>query len=283
MGKRLLSRTQIVNSAGIKAFEFCLKEIMDGKISGGVAVRSTLNSLRYPIKQFVRLGLVTFRDSFGSIPYNYLLARLRELFPEINIAVYERDIVLLLTHDQRDQYPDIEQMSTLLNELLEHYGGLLMFGNATRQLGALRPIYLLLKRTAQLALKTMDENKRHVRRFDDYCTDSLIELAVERYQEIENGADVAYLTHPAITQLIRYDHQHGTALWETFYAYLLHERNLIKTAAAIQTHRNTVLNRINKITSLIRLDLEDPKLRQHLLLSCQITNYYEMVMKAGKS
>ena len=43
-------------------------------------------------------------------------------------------------------------------------------------------------------------------------------------------------------------------------------------------HRNTVLNKINKITSMLDLDLEDPNLRQKLILSCQVILYIECAM-----
>ena len=52
----------------------------------------------------------------------------------------------------------------------------------------------------------------------------------------------------------------------------------VQTAAATYMHRNTVINKVNKIMELLDLDLEDGNLRQRLILSCQFIRYYENVM-----
>ena len=44
-------------------------------------------------------------------------------------------------------------------------------------------------------------------------------------------------------------------------------------------HRNTVLNKLKKIQELIQLDLSDGLLCQQLLLSCQLAEYQEKVLK----
>lgn len=44
-------------------------------------------------------------------------------------------------------------------------------------------------------------------------------------------------------------------------------------------HRNTVINRMKKLQSLVPLNLEDGELCQRLLFSCQIVKYREQIMK----
>lgn len=109
-----------------------------------------------------------------------------------------------------------------------------------------------------------------------YC---VIDLCVQRYLEIEGNDDVLYLVHPAVILLTRYDSQHNSNLRDVLYYYLLNDRNLVKTAAATYMHRNTVINKVNKILDLLQLDLEDGNLRQRLMFSCQFIRYYENVLK----
>ncbi len=61
--------------------------------------------------------------------------------------------------------------------------------------------------------------------------------------------------------------------------YLLNNRNLTATANAMYMHRNTINNKVNQIKKLIQLNLDEPRLSQRLLLSCQIMRYYEIVMQ----
>ena len=51
------------------------------------------------------------------------------------------------------------------------------------------------------------------------------------------------------------------------------------TANAMYMHRNTINNKVNQIKKLIQLNLDEPRLSQRLLLSCQIMRYYEIVMQ----
>ena len=109
-----------------------------------------------------------------------------------------------------------------------------------------------------------------------YCA---IDLCAQRFMELHGTDDIISLVHPAIIQITRYDRQHNNNLRDILYSYLKNDRNLIKTAADTYMHRNTIINKINRVQELVNLDLEDDELRQRLLFSCQIIRYYERVLK----
>ena len=81
------------------------------------------------------------------------------------------------------------------------------------------------------------------------------------------------IMHPALKILDRHDREHGTQYYSTLFTYLKHERNLVKTAAALFIHRNSLVYRMARIQELIDVDLEDYAVRHYLLLSfqCQAT------------
>ena len=87
------------------------------------------------------------------------------------------------------------------------------------------------------------------------------------------------MIHSSIIQLTRYDAKHNSNLRDVLYHYLICDRNLVKTAAATYMHRNTVLNKITKVESMLGIDLNDARLRQKLILSCQIILYIENVLQ----
>ncbi len=66
---------------------------------------------------------------------------------------------------------------------------------------------------------------------------------------------------------------------EVLYHNLIYSGNIQRTADALYMHRNTVLNKLKKIQELIQLDLSDGLLCQQLLLSCQLAEYQEKVLK----
>lgn len=72
---------------------------------------------------------------------------------------------------------------------------------------------------------------------------------------------------PALAILRRYDQVHGSTYYETLRSYLANERSIPRTAAALIIHRTTLLYRLEKITALTRLDLDNETTRLYLTLS----------------
>lgn len=81
---------------------------------------------------------------------------------------------------------------------------------------------------------------------------------------------LGHLMAPELNLLIRHDKEKGTQYFQTFREYLLQERDIPRTAAALIIHRTTLLYRLQKIRSLIHVDLEDPWQRLYLTMSLWI-------------
>lgn len=76
--------------------------------------------------------------------------------------------------------------------------------------------------------------------------------------------------HPALNIIKQHDKDSNSELFKTLYAFLLNERNLVKTAAILNIHRNTLIYRLNKIDTLTGVDLEDEDVRIYLIISYKI-------------
>lgn len=281
LSRRLFSNDPRRIGSTAKSFQQCWQDIMDRKLVSALDIRNALHEMPFPVERFVHIAVVSFDIDAASVPYNYLLTRLREFFPSSNMAFYQKDIVILLSYHERTFRPGLdEDRLRRLSELLARYNGALMYGNGTRNLESLSSVYLLAKSTLNLTrkLSRVREDNR-IFYYEDFSVYTVIDLAVQRYLEGENNEDIIYLCHPAIVLLTRYDRENGTNLRDVLYYYLLNDRNLVKTAALTYMHRNTVINKINKATALIQLDLDDANLRQRLIFSCQLIKYYELVMQ----
>lgn len=79
-----------------------------------------------------------------------------------------------------------------------------------------------------------------------------------------------HLVCPELTTLLAYDQKNRTPFFETLRQYLLLERDIPKTSEALIIHRTTLLYRLKKIQALVHLNLDDPWVRLHLLLSLWI-------------
>lgn len=276
--RRLLSLDLDRLGSSTKSFQQCWEDIVERRLTGSAEIRSALSQMPHPVEQFIRVVVITFPNSGAGVPYNYLLARLREFFPNTNMAVYRKDVVMLLTYQERSFRTDLDKSERLIG-LLARYDGLASIGNGTRNLDGLSSIFQLCKRTTLLAQCLRADKQTRIFSHEDYSMYCVIDLCVQHYTDVKGNLDVLYLIHPAVVHLSRYDLEHNNNLRDVLYYYLLNDRNLVKTAAATYMHRNTVLNKVNKILELIQLDLEDGTLRQRLMFSCQFIRYYEKVMQ----
>ncbi len=262
-----------------KEFQRCWEDIMGRRLINRGEIRAALSKLPFPVYKYNRILLISFENANAGASYSLVMSRLRDFFPQANMTVYQNDIIVLLSYEKRTFIPtELEQDKSLCN-FLEHYHAIMMVGNGTKNDEGLGSIYLLCKRTIELACLLREDKKQRIFFCENYLVYSIIDLCTQRYLESEINSDILYLCHPAVTLLTRYDREHNTDLRDVLFYYLLHDCNVISTAATMYMHRNTINNKVNQIKKLIKLELDDPRLRQRLLLSCQIMRYYEIVLQ----
>lgn len=75
------------------------------------------------------------------------------------------------------------------------------------------------------------------------------------------------LIHPALNTLKQHDAQKHSELYETLYQYLINERSILPGAQAMHIHKNSFMYRLQRIDSLINVNMDDPMQRTYLLLS----------------
>ncbi len=75
------------------------------------------------------------------------------------------------------------------------------------------------------------------------------------------------LCSPDAERLRAFDRENGTEYLPTYLTFLLHDRNLVKTAGALHVHRNTLVYRLEKIHEMIGTDEDDPEQKLHMLMS----------------
>ena len=92
---------------------------------------------------------------------------------------------------------------------------------------------------------------------------------------IAQSANLRAFIHPMLRRLQEYDQAHSTALLHTLCVYLLQEQNLHATARQLFIHRNTLVYRLQRIRTLLQLDLDDAAVRNVLRTGCILLEYYQ--------
>ncbi len=261
-----------------KDFRQFWMEIMDQSLTQTFEIIQRLRLMPFPIETFVRVIVVTFRNkNTKQTPSSFIFAQLREVFPDCNMTIHENEVVILQTYPQRTFNLNLD--TKRLETILERHNGFIGISNGTRDFGNLRSLYILAKNTIPLACELRENLKERIFFYEEFWIYTAIDMCAHRFYELHHHNDIVYLIHPAVVHLTRYDRDHNTNLRDTLFYYLLNDRNLVKTAAVTYAHRNTVINKVNKINKLIELDLEDGILRQRIIFSCQMIRYHEKYMK----
>ena len=73
--------------------------------------------------------------------------------------------------------------------------------------------------------------------------------------------------HPALAKIQLYDQIHHTDFYHILYIYLECERDRVLTAQKLFVHKNTLVYRLKKITTLFCLDLDSVYEREYLMVS----------------
>ena len=94
--------------------------------------------------------------------------------------------------------------------------------------------------------------------------------AIEYMLSGASFSDCLVSCHPAVVTLHNAKVKKDDEMFDTLKFYLDYERSISKTAAALFTHRNTILYRIKKIQELIPDDFDDPQTRQYLRASINV-------------
>lgn len=186
---------------------------------------------------------------------------------------------MLISHEMRHlNIPFSPSVLEELNALMDKWNARLIYGHSFRKLDKLRSNFIQLERVCFLSRRLKLADAGRVTSYDRFSMYYVIDLAAQQYVHEVGHSDIIYLIHPAIILITRYDIENETNLRDTLFYYLQNGSNVHRTAVKTFMHRNTVINRINKIKSLTGLDLSDGGLCQRLMFSCQLIQYYERVL-----
>ena len=271
---KFLSDLNIDNPENDILFSSFISDIIESRLTDARAIEERSKYLRFPLKTFMAVIIVRHSDNH-EFANTHLIDELMEIFEGDNLTLYDNDIVILHTQEERS-FEKLDFDYTKLEELMTRYKAYAGISNSTRNPDMLRTLHLIASDTIRLAT-TLHRRSLSDRVFihEDYSFYYLIDLAARKFIEEHHHDNIIYLIHPAIVALYRYDTNNDSNLLDVLFYYILNERSISLTGKALYMHRNTVLNKIKKITEIIQVPIEDGHTDFRILSSCLIVRYYQ--------
>lgn len=258
-------------------FRVLLSDFTENKILNDAEIDNRFRLLPSPVEKYIYCIIIDC--DMPNTPYEYLISEFKHLIPDINITVWKEQLVILYSrHDHKKNIQDFLNIEAM-NKTLEHYHGKAIVSAATHRYAMFKTLYLLSQRLLMILKKmNMSSDYGQIYQYRDYAIYLSIDFATQYYQTFTGHSDIIYLADPAVITLTRYDMTHKSQLRDVLYYYLKNGCNVAKTAQTLYMHRNTVLNKLNKINQLVHLELENGQTQQQLMFSCQLVKYYTDVL-----
>lgn len=229
---------------------FC--ELINGKTVPKEELDWVLLALGWENK--VPCVLLLFENNHEQLTKESLNGLLDQYIPQGKRLVYENETLLLLLKSEFDTL--IDELTKLIQPLDFICGVSLPFIDWDTLAERLNQ--------AKLAIHYGQTANSCIRRCEDFTTAYIHDSLLKTTKDL-------CLCHPAILTLNDYDRENEADLCFTLFQYLRYERNSTITSECLHIHRNTLQYRLKKIHELIQVDMNNPDIREHLMLS------YEMI------
>ncbi len=241
-------------NAGDRTTAF-LKMAMSGELRGAGRTYASfiMKDLPYPFEEDA--FIIVVRREKKDYPEDRLIRELTSILPNANIGRYENDIVVILPAPHMTMRLS-EELEASLQVFLEQEDCIAAISNPFDRADDTEILY-------RITAKYMDVCKDIFKQERLFTSDYgnifyAIHLCWKQFST-ELGSDYfTYLTHPGLSALLEYDQINHTDLEETLFTYLLNNCSFTKTAEKMYVHRNTVINKMKRIKTIVHDDLSDP-------------------------
>lgn len=261
----LLRRKTLGNDEIYQNMDDIIFALLQGTSRDSLDLEHLLSILRWQKQD--RFLCLRFRTQSGGqevLTRHMIHSDLFRCFPDSYVLLDHQEQCVILNLTQRKNSPSQirHQLASLCRDNCLYAG----IGSPAEGIRELHASYV----QAGIALESAIR-KQHAQwlMFFSECTLDYITRSVD------SPLTPRHLVSPDLILLKAYDAENRTPYFETLRQYLLLERDVPKTSEKLIVHRTTLLYRLKKIQSLIRLNLDDPWQRLQLMLSLWILEQEE--------
>lgn len=260
LAQRAMSLLERQNLGQYQGMDGIMYKLLSGEMPDSADLDRLLKALRWdPSDQFLCARVRPQEASEVSLLDHALHSELFQIFPGSYILLSDGEQCLILNLTRENLSP--AQLHHQLAPVCRDY---CLYAGISSPAAGLRDLHLAYcQAEAALDRAFQLRSEKWILYFSDCAMDYLL-------NSVAPPLLPQHLVFPGLLALADHDREKGTQYFETLRAYLLHERDIPKTAQALIIHRTTLLYRLKKIEPLLGVDLDDPWQRLYLTLSLWI-------------
>lgn len=250
------------------------KAIMDESIKDRPQAMAYIRQFPHQMHTYVACIVV----SPDSTEYNIfriqeITAALRDFFKYTNLF-YENGEWIILYSQEKATTVELDISYDAFSQLLDQYCLNAGISYACQLPEQYRILYLTASSSVKLGRDMkLEPCTKRIYTYYQYHPYYMIQLCSQKYVEVYHTRNLVYLAHPYAVRLYYYDLKNNSNLLDVLITYLSYAQNLSLTAQALYMHRNTVMNKLNKIENILHHKPFTEKDQLSILLSCMILKY----------
>lgn len=256
-----------------KLYKSFWEGILSFRITTQSQVLSKIKDFPYSLHQHI--ACIVLRDSNYSNHANAdeVFHNLQNFFPNTNLFEYNNEWIIL--YSQSKDTSDILDFSyESFSNLLENHHLLAGISYACQLPEILHTLYLTASNSISLGTQLNITTKyKNIYTYHELNPYYLIHLCTQPFFELHKTNNLIYLAHPDVARIYFYDLGKNTNLLDVLFTYLTCGQNVGQAAAKLYMHRNTVLNKLNKIEAIVQHKLDYEHDSFLILLSCMVLKY----------
>ncbi|TGE31476.1 helix-turn-helix domain-containing protein [Desulfosporosinus sp. Sb-LF] len=263
-----LQKTKYIDFSQVLMHQNFLYDLLNGMYEDErlIVERLKILGLKFKRKLFViNIDIQNLDRSKSTLPY--MRDEVENKLVNAKAIVYNQNVVVLASCENDRHFQEIELKN--LKEFIH---------NNNLRAGISRPFLKLtdvkehyLESTEAIKLGNLMNKKQSFYKYEDYLIFDLI----NSYSDTQKWKK---FIHQSLIRLIEYDKENGTDYFRSFYTYLCNFKNVKDSATILNIHRNTLFHRMEKIESLLDVDLNDGDVLFQLYLSYKILEFLKIAL-----
>ncbi|MCR4435242.1 MAG: helix-turn-helix domain-containing protein [Clostridiales bacterium] len=246
--------------------ENLIKELLKGSRKNNKLVNEWIKSLGFNANDsFFVLTIAAKQYDLSTSPLSYpvyLMNLLENSIDGSKGVIYKDHIVVLVRSNPSNPLTDLKLNK--LESFLEKYK---LKGGMSHDFSDLNDTYYFYRQSLKaIDLGSRENKERGLYLYNDCAIMHFLDICSKK-------ADLFEFCHPSIFLLMNADNKNSTSYLQTLYTYILYNGNQIKSAAALNINRATIIYRIQKIEEIMKLKLCGFNIMHRLYLSFMILRY----------
>lgn len=211
---------------------------------------------------------ILFRIEFledDDVPLDFICREIKSNLIFAKPFIYNQGICILMSYPMQEKLDEYTHKTPSdIEKLLRGSSCICGISNTFFQLKNINTAYIQSSAAIETGLKLgLDSDSRIFFYYQDYIQYHILELSSMTLPLIQ-------LQYPPYLKMKNHDTKNNTGFCKFMYTYLINERNATVVSEKLFMHRNTIINRVNRICKMFNLDLNQYSVRLNLLISYEI-------------